>query len=203
MTTPLLWRLVLGRSPFVPFPTPGHSMWDFCWTIWHWDRMILNTSFYPISIFPIISNTVTTFSYHQSHNITLPLNKRNLTFSVQEFQSVPVCVGSNTCNDTNNASVFKIVFYPCRFKLLGWSFGWTVCVCMKYMNEKWRGKKSSACCRSCNNVRANLPIQVLQAQYVTHLLSANINICSLNSTRNSSVWLYSQYFYDLATANTL
>jgi len=113
-------------------------MWDFSWTIWHWDRMFRNTSFYPINIFPKISHNKISFFYHESHITTLPLNKTVLPFSVQEFQSVPVCVGSNNYNNTNKASIFKIVFYPWGCKLLGWNFGRTVCVYMKYKNEKWR-----------------------------------------------------------------
>jgi len=104
------------------------------------------------------------------HNTAI---KEKKSYSLCTRISICYCsVGSNSCNDTNKGTILKIIFYPCGFNLLGWSFGWTVCVCMKYMNEKWREKKSSACCRSCSNIRASLPIQVLQAQYVTHLLSA-------------------------------
>jgi hypothetical protein len=69
--------------------------------------MILNTSFNPIIIFPTISHTKLSFSYHQSHNTTLSLNKTHPSFCVQKFQSVPVCVGSNNCYNSNKAFIFN------------------------------------------------------------------------------------------------
>jgi hypothetical protein len=58
----------------------------------------------PINILPTISHIKISFSYHQSHNTALSLNKTNLSSSVPQFQSLPICVGSNNCN--NSAKVF-------------------------------------------------------------------------------------------------
>jgi hypothetical protein len=75
--------------------------------------MILNTSFNTIIIFPTISHIKISFSYHQIHNSNLSLNKTNLSFSVQQIQSVPVCVGSNYCYNSNKVFIFNICMCVC------------------------------------------------------------------------------------------
>jgi len=98
--------------------------------------MILNTSFYPISIFHNISHSKVSFSYHQSHNTTLSLNKINLSFYAQKLQSAPVGEGSDNCYNIKKVFIFKILCYPCGFNSLGLNMGWNVCVYITYMSEK-------------------------------------------------------------------
>ena len=69
--------------------------------------MIMNTSFYPIMIFQTIPHNKILISHHQSHTTTLSINKTTMPFSVEEFQFVPVCVGSNNCNNSNKAFIFQ------------------------------------------------------------------------------------------------
>ena len=64
-----------------------------------------------------LSHINISFSYHQSHNIKLSPNKTTLLFSVQEFESIPVCVGSNNYNNSNKAFIFNS-FLVCGCKVL-------------------------------------------------------------------------------------
>ena len=73
------------------------------------------TSFYPVNILPKLPHNKISFFYHQSHTTTLSLNKTTLPFCVQEYQTVPVCVGSN---NSNEVSIFNS-FLVCVCKVLG------------------------------------------------------------------------------------
>jgi len=70
--------------------------------------MNVNTSFYPINIFHKISHTKISFSYHQIHNTKIPLNKTNLSFYAQKFQSFSVYVDSNNCYNSKQSSFSKL-----------------------------------------------------------------------------------------------
>ena len=161
---PLLRRIVLGLSQRMS--SSHHKTFHVGFLL---DNLAMRQDDYEHFILPYqyLPNNKTqkiSFSYHQIHTTILSINETNLPFSVQEFQSVPLCVGSNNCNNSNEVFIFNR-FLMSGCKELGWIFGWFVCVYSKYMSEKWREKGSSAVASPAAN-----SVPVYQYKYYKHFM---------------------------------
>jgi hypothetical protein len=72
-------------------------MWDFYWTFLVLKQDYSEQLVSLISIIPPISQIKIAFPYPQNHTVfRLSLNTEILSFSLQDFQSAPLCAGSNS-----------------------------------------------------------------------------------------------------------